>query len=314
MQLDEFYGVLNMKLFSFSVLERVNKILALVATIAVITGLYGASDYFNQYAKVTYELSSPSHSGSMWIEHSEIVRHYKDHNLKMPEPVAEYLRRRSGLGPILEVKKLLAGEFSFYPPPIDPNLPDFKLVFDFKEIEKKLKLEYYGPLLILPETPNYPYNYNEWIDQILTKVKKSSEHDYKVLTLAILSARRIESRISLKNDGDLVAKNINVYIRAGWDLASGAKGTIISILSLVPAPKPLIEDYRAVFTLPTLKPKNGVPVFVITREAPIFTRDIILDYETERKVNFTKIARLFGLLFSGSIALIVTLSLFSRAK
>jgi hypothetical protein len=314
MDLHELSGGLNMKIFSFSTLERANQILSLLAAISVITGLYGLSDYVNQYAKVSYELSSPSHSSSLWIDDSEIVRYYEAHNLKMPEPVAEYIRRRSGLGPISETKKIVTGEFSFYPPPIDPNFVNLKLLFERIQIDKKLKLESYDSPVVLPEVSTYPLNYNEWMDQILTKVKKSSEHDYRVLTLALLSARRIENTIWLRNEGDLAAKNIKLYINVGWNLTSGAQGSLISILSLAPAPKPIIEDYRAVLTLPILKPKNGDGLYVITREAPLLTRNITLDYDTERKVNFIRMARFFALLLFGSIALIVTASILFKGK
>lgn len=284
-----------MKFFSLLVLESFNRFLNLVVGVAAITGLAGMFDYFSQHAVVTYDLMSPTTSRTVWINESALMSYYWEHNHKIPEPVMKHIQRDGKLV-LPELEAAEAGRFDPYPK------------YEYSNLEKKLRLQSYERFLT-SWGGGYPSNCDEWIDHILPEVTKLSQTEQRALELAILSARRVESTISLKNDGDLLAKNIKVYIIAVPNLASGAKGSILSIMSAMPIPKPRIYDYRAEFHMPFLQPKHGNTVKVITREAPIFRKNIGVDYETQRVVRSGKLAAVFLILLGLSVA---TVMVFSR--
>jgi hypothetical protein len=255
---------------------------------------------------VTYDLFSPE---GVWIDESAVVRYYIDHKYEIPGVVIRYLQRDRRLE-IPDLEKAQEGKFSHYPDEVTPNSPYYNEL----EIEKKLRLESYSPFFSHTKMYAFPSNCDEWIDQILPEVKKFSQADQRVLELAILSARRVNSEVWLKNDGDLVARNIKVYISAISNLASGGKRSILSISSLRPGPAPVIEDYRAVFTMPVLEAKHGNPVWVITREAPIFHGNIVVDYDTEHVVNFRRMAAIYIILLAFCCVILMVFTLQSKDR
>jgi hypothetical protein len=296
-----------MKLFSLSVLESFNRFLNLVVGVAAITGLVGMLDYFNQHASVTCDLMSPTSSWTtVWVNESALIRYYKDHSYEMPDAVVRYLQRDSRVE-IPDLGKAEAGEFSQYPEELAPDAP----FYEHFQVQEKLRLESYSPFFGLIIAPAYPSNCDEWIDQILPEVRKRSETDRRILELAILSARRVESTIWLKNDGDLAATNIKVQISAVTNLVSGGKGSILAIRSLRPIPTPMISDYRAELVMPILEPKRGNHLTVITREAPIFEGNIAINYDTLRVVRSGKLAAVFLILLGASLGIVIVFSKFS---
>jgi hypothetical protein len=293
-----------MKVFSLSALESFNRFLNLIVGVAVITSVVGVLDYFYQYAHVSYDLQSPGAPGAVWVNESAVVKYYMDHNYKMSDVITKYLRRDHRLW-IPSLEDAEAGRFSNYPKELSPSDPDY----EHFEIEKKLRLQSYHPFS-WGVGMVYPGNCDEWIDQILPEVRKLSETEQRVLELAILSARRVESTIWIKNDGDLIARDIKVYINAVPNLASGGKGSILSIMSIkIPTVRSRIYDYHAEFDLPVLKPKDEVPIMVITRESPIFSGSISLDYETQRVVRSGKLAIFFLILMVSSLAIVMVFAL-----
>ncbi|MCJ7498441.1 MAG: hypothetical protein MUO78_09975 [candidate division Zixibacteria bacterium] len=294
-----------MKIFSLSILDSFNKFLNLVVGITVITSLVALFDFSNQHAKVSFDVFTVA----VWIDESAIIKYYEVHNYKMPDILVKYLSR-SGRLVIPNLEKAISGKYDYYYPDDEllPNSP----AYENYEIEKKLQLQSYYLFGLTMGGSAYPANTDEWLNQLLPEVKKLSKTEGRKLELAILEARRVENMINLKNEGDLSAKSIKLYINVIRNLVSGPKGSILSIMSLIPGQKPIIEDYRAEFNLLILKPKCENQVTVITREAPIFLGNIDVDYETQRIVNFRRLATVFVILLMASLVIIMFFSLVSK--
>ena len=303
------------KFFSLSALKSFNKFLNLIVGVAVISSVFALFDYFNQRAQVTFDVVYfPERA---WIDEDAVVAYYTEHNYKIPDVVKAYLHRpfRVVFPTRSESKKIETGEFSNYPDKLPPTILSNSSSRKIHQIDDKLHLKSYSPYWTGVKGIGGLSNCDDWVDKLLPEVRKLSDSTATaVLELAILGARRINSTIFMKNEGDLIARNIRVYIRFGRDLLSGGKEQVLSITSLRPIPRVVIEDYRAEVQIPALKPKNGNRLNVITREAPIFPESVELVYDTQRKVSFVKLLNFFGIFFLVSLLIVVLFSLTRRDK